>query len=83
MQVFTSFRDALEQGAAALNAAVPESREHEAAKAWQAYTLAQLRSFARRFQLPAATMTRQLSTVFAHDVASEAIRSSLIQLSLL
>ena len=83
LQVFTSFRDSLERGASALEAAVPESKEHEAAKAWQHYTLAQLRCFARRFQLPAATASRQLSTVFAHDVASEAVRSSLIQLALL
>lgn len=62
---------------------VPESKEHEAAKAWQSYTLAQLRCLARRFQLPAATASRQLSTIFAHDVASEAVRSSLHQLSLL
>ena len=83
LQIFTSFRDALEQGATALEAAAPESIEHEAAKAWQTYTMAQLRCFARTFQLPAATASRQLSTVFAHDVASEAVRSSLIQLALL
>ena len=81
--MFTSFRDALEQGAAVLSSAVPESKDHEAAKAWQSYTLAQLRCLARRFQLPAATATRQLSTIFAHDVTTEAVRSSLYQLSLL
>lgn len=66
-----------------LSNAVQESKEHEAAKAWQSYMLAQLRSFARRFQLPAATLTQRLSTTFAHDVAAEAVRSSLMQLSLL